>query len=168
MFLSSLSVSWIFNTYLASVDRQDLQKEILTTAILGNLRLDTVGLPKWLSLVAFAAICLEAKPEDTRAILDEMIPNNTEVWKRVKEVVAEAEGERFENEPNWEGLTEKERGLLQDMLEQVRIGYEEAKRYKMGQRRPAQNYGNWDCQPSQGFGKHVLDGDTHHLSPVKN
>lgn len=59
MFLSSLSVSWIFNAYLASVDRQDLQKEILTTAILGNLRLDTVGLPKWLSLVAFAAVCLE-------------------------------------------------------------------------------------------------------------
>ena len=62
-----------------------------------------------------------------------MIPNNTEVWKRVKEVVAEAEGERFENKLNWEGLTEKERGLLQDMLEQARIGYEEAKRYKMGQ-----------------------------------
>jgi len=139
MFLSSLSVSWIFNAYLASVDRQDLQKEILTTAILGNLRLDTVGLPKWMSLVAFAAVCLEAKAEDTRAILDEMIPNNTEVWKRVKEVVAEAEGEAFENQPNLEGLNEQEKGLLRDMLEQARIGYEEAKRYKMGQRlvRPA-------------------------------
>ena len=135
MFLSSLSVSWIFNAYLASVDRQELQKEILTTAILGNLKLYTVGLPKWMSLVTFAAVCLEAKPEDTRAILDEMIPNNTEVWKRVKEAVIE----RFENQPDSEGLDEKERGLLQDMLRHARIGYEEAKQYKMGQQRQVQN-----------------------------
>jgi hypothetical protein len=132
MFLSSLGVSWIFNAYLASVDRQDLQEEILTNAILRNPRLDTVAFPKWTSLVACAIVCLEAKPEHTRAILDKMIPNNTEVWKRVKDAVLE---ETFENQPDSEGLNKADTGLLKDMLDQVRIGYKEAKQYKMGLQR---------------------------------
>ncbi|KAG6906203.1 hypothetical protein DXG01_015242 [Tephrocybe rancida] len=140
MFLSSLGVSWMFNAYLASMDRRDLQKKILMTAILGNPRLDTVGLPKWTSLVVFAAVCLEATPEATRAILDEMIPNNTKVWERLKATVAEAQGETFVNQPNLDGLNKQEIGLLWDMLEQARIGYEEAKRYTISLRQvsPAQ------------------------------
>ncbi|CAA7264690.1 unnamed protein product [Cyclocybe aegerita] len=136
MFLSSLGISWIFNAYLASVDREDLQKRILMRVLLQKPTFRTVALPKWTSLVVFAAVYLQAKPEGTRGLLEQLIPNDTAVWRTVKSAVVEAI-ERNEDpsaivaERNLDYLDKRERGLLEDMMKQASIGYNAGKDFKL-------------------------------------
>lgn len=132
MFLSTFAVSWLYNAYLASVDREDLQKRLLINNLLQKPTVRTVRLPKWTALVTFSALVLQAG-KNTRAILDEMIPTDTHVWRIVKDTIIKSiQRNQIPNdvlpEQNLEGLDEKELGLLRDMLEQATIGLDAAKK----------------------------------------
>ena len=134
MFLSSLTVSWLFNAYLASVDKEELQRNILAHVLLNKPVIRTVRLPKRTALVVFAAVYMGTN--DPRSFLDEMIPNETAVWKLVKEIIAEAI--LTDREPDQvlaskadkeDELDKYEKGLFRDMYQQATIGYHGAKKY---------------------------------------
>jgi len=119
MFISSFAVSWLYNAYLASVDREDLQKHILVSALLQQPKTWTIRVPKYTTLAVLATLNLQVG--DARSILDAFIPNNTKVWNLVKEIVVE--GIQTENDPadivqvkDTAGFTESETNLLQDMV----------------------------------------------------
>ncbi|KAF8957833.1 hypothetical protein BDZ97DRAFT_1762594 [Flammula alnicola] len=125
MFLTSLGVSWVFNSYLASVDRDQLQMDMLLK-ILNRPKITKFYLPKWTAVVTFAAFSF--KPGTAKGILDKLIPNNTPAWRgwkgRVVEAVAtDADPKEVTpvEEPDNE-LDEEERRLLMDLLNQASIG----------------------------------------------
>ncbi|KAF8884218.1 hypothetical protein CPB84DRAFT_1734462 [Gymnopilus junonius] len=133
MFLSSFAVSWIYNAYLASLDTEALQRGILTKILLQKPVIWTIRFPKRTALVVFVAVYTDA--EDPRSFLDEMIPNNTSVWRLVKETITEAI--LTEKDPEVvvgsksqvvNELRSKDQGLVQDMLKQASIGYNAAKK----------------------------------------
>ncbi|KAF8203199.1 hypothetical protein BJ912DRAFT_346658 [Pholiota molesta] len=70
MFLCSFVVSWAFNAYLASVDRDTLQTKVLLQA-LGEPEFTKYSFDKWYKAAAFVACYLHP---DT---LEELVPNKT-------------------------------------------------------------------------------------------
>ncbi|PPQ95901.1 hypothetical protein CVT26_015587 [Gymnopilus dilepis] len=135
LFLATLGISWLFNAYLASVDNEALQTRILSEVLLHKPKTSTVRLPKRTSLVVFAALYMGTK--DPRSFLDEMIPNDTAVWKLVKETISEAiikdvdpEDILGEKSQKVAALDNFEKGLFDDMLKQASIGFRGAKEFK--------------------------------------
>ncbi|PPQ96069.1 hypothetical protein CVT26_004702 [Gymnopilus dilepis] len=136
MFLSSLAVSWLYNAYLASLDKEALQTGILTKVLLQEPKIRTIRFPKRTALVVFVAMYTRA--EEPRQFLDEMIPNDTAVWRLVKQTITEAIGE--ENDPEhllvglktdsgaFKALGARDQRLVGDMLKQAGIGYRAAQK----------------------------------------
>jgi len=130
MFLSSLGVSWIHNAYLASVDREELQVKIVMDVLLKNAHSWTIRFEKYTSLAVFAATVLQAR--DTRRVLDGFIPNDTSVWREVKERVSTGIQRNVEYSDiarlrSTEGLDETEKKLAEDMLGFASESYQAAK-----------------------------------------
>ncbi|KAI0749251.1 hypothetical protein C8Q80DRAFT_1218494 [Daedaleopsis nitida] len=134
MFITSLAVSWVYNTYLSSIDREDLQ----TTALMDILKVQDHHLSKFVlhSRTAVAVFsCLSLQPHgtgpihDPRKILDVLIPNDTNVWTRWKGLVVDKLLKRQPmqfSDADWklEVLDEEESELLQQLLEDARDAYE--------------------------------------------
>lgn len=79
IFLDTFAISRVYNAYLASVDREDLQSEVLMD-VLGRaeLRPPKVIFEKWNSVLAASAFCL--RPINIDAYLSKLIPNRTPIW----------------------------------------------------------------------------------------
>ena len=129
MFVTSLAVSWMYNTYLSSLDKEDRQTAIL----LDIMRLEDTDFKKFevesrTAMAVFSCLALTAsgKPiRNPRKLLDELIPNDTEVWERWKTLVADRlllQQSMDFTEADWkvDGLDEEERVLLQRLLEDAR------------------------------------------------
>ncbi|KAI0715797.1 hypothetical protein C8T65DRAFT_738427 [Cerioporus squamosus] len=92
MFVASLAVSWVYNTCLSSLDKEDYQTEILLDVLqLQDFNMNKFVLGSRTAMVVFS--CLSLQPNDPvhnpRKLLDELIPNDTEVWERWKTLVAQ-------------------------------------------------------------------------------
>ncbi|KAI0676020.1 hypothetical protein C8Q78DRAFT_963899 [Trametes maxima] len=83
LFLASLAISWLYNSYLSSLDIEGLQREFLFGKILRlNLRGAKYELGTRTATVVFLLLVLAHDAEEyvLRRILDELLPNDTEVW----------------------------------------------------------------------------------------
>jgi hypothetical protein len=105
MFLGSLFVSWAYNSFLCSLDREVAQREILYKQILGEPLMKKFLLPSRTAMVTFVLLVLanSSSPETTigndpssekkqnalRKQLDALLPNDTEVWQKWKEETLE-------------------------------------------------------------------------------
>ena len=135
MFVITLAFSWAYNSYLSSLDRDDLQ----TTILFDILGLDEGGSIKkyqfssWTATVVFTCLSLQPPSADklsphARKILDEMIPNDTEVWTLWKKAVAEKistnskERPKF-TKPDWnqDHLNHDEKELLRELLKDAMV-----------------------------------------------
>ncbi|KAF9071577.1 hypothetical protein BDP27DRAFT_511852 [Rhodocollybia butyracea] len=89
LFLFSLAVSWAYNSYLASLDRESLQINIISECL--NLRpvahkpVPKYDLATWTGAAVFVAYVL--RPSNCRELLDQIIPNNTTTWSKFKEEI---------------------------------------------------------------------------------
>ncbi|KAF8203198.1 hypothetical protein BJ912DRAFT_943150 [Pholiota molesta] len=83
MFLSTFVVSWSFNAYLASVDRDTLQTNVLLQA-LGKPKFTKFSFDKWYTAAAFTACYLHSD------ILEELVPNKTPAWDICRRLTREA------------------------------------------------------------------------------
>ncbi|CDO69120.1 hypothetical protein BN946_scf185042.g22 [Trametes cinnabarina] len=93
MFLSSLAVSWGYNSYLSSLDRESFQRRILVEQVL-QLRADARRKYEFgtrTAMVVYVLLVLSpAQPSEAlRKILDDLLPNETPVWNVWKSVVVE-------------------------------------------------------------------------------
>ena len=134
MFLSSLAVSWLYNAYLASLDSEALQSGILRELALHSTKLSRISFQKRTAVVVFIAVYAEA--ENPKSFLDEMIPNDTQVWRLVKNAITTAISRGrdpmvFADEnmtEDIEALPGSDAALVWEMLKQASFGFEEAQK----------------------------------------
>ena len=126
MFVISLGVSWIYNSWLSSLDKEKIQRDILLDNVLHEPVLTKYNLGTRTTMVVFVLLVLQ--PEEPVKILDELLPNDTKVWRKWKETVARRllNKEKFEFvETDWEldGFAEQERTLLQTLYGDAQTAY---------------------------------------------
>ncbi|TBU50177.1 hypothetical protein BD309DRAFT_946048 [Dichomitus squalens] len=105
MFLSSLGVSWLYNSFLSSLDKRSIQRRILFKDVLGNPRTYKYVLPTRTAMAVFVLLVLarprepssqtetpvaygektalsspRAEQEPLGNLLNDLLPNDTEVW----------------------------------------------------------------------------------------
>ena len=135
LFVATLAFSWVYNSYLSSLDREDIQ----TTILFNILGLDKRGsikkyqLSSWTATTVFTYLSLQprdpqARVQHPRRILDEMIPNDTEVWRVWKEKVAEKISTRQRVEftkRDWDldRLNADEKKLLRELLKDAMVAW---------------------------------------------
>ncbi|CCM02456.1 uncharacterized protein FIBRA_04555 [Fibroporia radiculosa] len=176
MFVASLAVSWGYNSWLSSLDKESIQREILMKKILDEPEIRSYSITTRTTMAVLVCLFLldfdprEAsleterisqvdtlaseiekkrnlpawqdgpeteKPQrisskDAQKILEDLIPNDTEVWRRFRRGIADqiAEGRaRFElPERDSQDLVENDGKLLRTLwgdAEAARVGYAE-------------------------------------------
>ncbi|KAI1797110.1 hypothetical protein LXA43DRAFT_502828 [Ganoderma leucocontextum] len=139
MFVASLATSWAYNTYLSSIDREDIQTEILVDDVL-RLKRDSTRkfeFGTWTAMSVFACLALQpSEPlRNPRRLLDGLIPNDTEVWELWKAAVVQKlvklEPLKF-TASDWAvtGLEDEERELLQTLLKDAEVAYDVWSRWR--------------------------------------
>ena len=93
MFIATVFASWIYNTFLSAIDRDELQMYILMKELQleEKAHMHKYELNTFTATVAFTCFVLAAANplKDPLVFLDAMLPNNTEVWKVWKGKMAE-------------------------------------------------------------------------------
>ena len=98
MFLTSLAISWLYNSYLSSLDKESIQRRILVNTILQKPDMRKYRLGTRTTMVVFVLLVLasrdtpgrtQVEPRNLRTMLNDLLPNDTEVWNRWKEVLKE-------------------------------------------------------------------------------
>ncbi|KAL4076419.1 hypothetical protein J3A83DRAFT_2203805 [Scleroderma citrinum] len=84
MFVLSLSVSWLYNLWLWSFDRDKVQRDILMD-VLGTPTLRKFVLGTRTSMVVFVLLALN--PSDPKSIMDDLLPSDTRAWQKWKTTV---------------------------------------------------------------------------------
>ncbi len=147
MFVASLATSWAYNTFLSSLDREDIQTEILVDDVLqlkrSSVRKFEFG--TWTAMSVFACLALQLNLNEPlrkpRKLLDGLIPNDTEVWELWKAAVVEkltkAEPLKF-TASDWgvKGLDGGEQELLQTLLKDAEVAYDVWSRWRTTARSP--------------------------------
>ncbi|KAI0747797.1 hypothetical protein C8Q80DRAFT_1168534 [Daedaleopsis nitida] len=88
MFLSSLAVSWCYNSYLSSLDKESIQRRILFQQVLNSPVMRKYKLGTRTIMAVFVLLVLSpADDQSLRTILDDLLPNETRVWRLWKDTV---------------------------------------------------------------------------------
>lgn len=126
MFVSSLAVSWVYNSWLSSLDKEKIQRDILLNSVLEKPVLTKCVLGTHTTMVVFTLLVLQ--PEEPNKILDELLPNDTKVWRRWKETIVRRLVNREKLEfvdTDWElnGFSQQERSLLETLYGDTQAAY---------------------------------------------
>ncbi|KAG8811551.1 hypothetical protein FRC18_003415 [Serendipita sp. 400] len=116
MFLATFVCSWMYNCYLSSIDKEEVQRSILKSKILKiedpDVRRYTFA--KRTAAVVFLLLVLQS--HDKEVILNELLPNNTDIWKTWKGNVLQQLREREESESlSNNGSNGEDGNLLNDL-----------------------------------------------------
>ncbi|KAI0807064.1 hypothetical protein C8Q74DRAFT_1225613 [Fomes fomentarius] len=135
MFLTSLAVSWCYNSYLASLDKESIQRDILVQQVLRSPRMRKYKLGTRTIMVVFVLLVLSpADDEALRKVLDDLLPNETRVWHLWKDMVLHricilhqdrlAAAEAFDFDMSGtDGFNEGDRTLLKTLYNDARTAY---------------------------------------------
>ncbi|KAF9232788.1 hypothetical protein BU15DRAFT_54634 [Melanogaster broomeanus] len=127
MFVISLAVSWAYNSWLSSLDKEKIQREILVNNVLEKPKLTKYFLGTRTSMVVFVLLVLQ--PEDPNKILNELLPNDTKVWNKWKSTITDLlrNNEQFDfGVTDWDldGFTTQEKTLLETLLKDAQSAYD--------------------------------------------
>jgi hypothetical protein len=123
MFLSTLFVSWVYNSALCSLDQEGAQTTILKDQVLCNLSMKKFILQCTTSMVVFILLVVagreQSDEQSLRRILDDLIPNDTAVWRLWKHIVLPriAHPSRSAELRNWDSLYQIPRDERAEPLE---------------------------------------------------
>ncbi|EJF58592.1 hypothetical protein DICSQDRAFT_90406 [Dichomitus squalens LYAD-421 SS1] len=147
LFVATLAVSWAYNTFLSSIDREDIQTTILVDDIL-KLEQDHIKkfeFGNWTAMSVFACLALQPDANDPlrkpRKLLDGLIPNDTEVWecwkaKMVQKLSSNAPWTFTSADWELKELDEEEQELLETLLKDAEVAYGVWSRWRAGRRSP--------------------------------
>jgi hypothetical protein len=85
MFLTSLVVSWAYNSWLSSLDKAEIQRRLLLDVVLKRPSMTKYMLGTRTTMAVFVLLALD--PSDPAKVLDDILPNDTKVWRRWKSIV---------------------------------------------------------------------------------
>ncbi|OBZ75302.1 hypothetical protein A0H81_04688 [Grifola frondosa] len=128
MFISSLAVSWAYNSYLASFNMEKVQRDILVKDV---LRLDKQSMRKFelgtrTTAVVFTMLVL--RPINIEEQLVHLLPNKTRVWTRWRETISRMIAVTDVDKPlNFDQIESRVYdGLDEDEMELLRTLYRDA------------------------------------------
>jgi hypothetical protein len=124
MFLGSLAVSWVYNCYLSSTDREKLQREMLRKIVLPQMKLTKYRLGTRTTMVVFVLLVL--RPSNLEKLLNALLPNDTNTWNIWKRVVLEKmEGKKplSFDDGDHEGVDSREKELLENLYQDAEAAY---------------------------------------------
>ncbi|KAF8123758.1 hypothetical protein EV363DRAFT_1179059 [Boletus edulis] len=134
MFLTSLGVSALYNAWLSSSDEDKIHRKLLFGGVLENPTLTKYTLGTRTAAVVFILLVLQL--QDPTKLLDELLPNDTKVWKQWKTVILEqlrnCRDNSFLSESKLgdvDGFTQQEQGLLNLLYDDARAAYNGYKDY---------------------------------------
>ncbi|KAK7441780.1 hypothetical protein VKT23_009198 [Stygiomarasmius scandens] len=135
LFLCSFGVSFLYNTYLSSIDKEDLQRDALGNSVwnVDEDKIRSYVFQNWTMMAISMLYVLQpdAKGGVAKQLLDRLLPNRTQEWEEFKKEVLEAyakggtlDWEKFEKElqeyaeerklPSWE-VSDKQRTVVKNM-----------------------------------------------------
>ncbi|KAG9317856.1 hypothetical protein JVU11DRAFT_2083 [Chiua virens] len=128
MFLTSLGVSALYNTWLSSLDKDNIHRKLLFDKVLENPTFAKYTLGTRTTAVVFMLLVLRL--QDATTLLDELLPNDTKVWKQWKATIL-GQLRRPSDKPflddttadSLEGFTEQEKALLELLYDDARAAY---------------------------------------------
>ncbi|KAI6119555.1 hypothetical protein EDD16DRAFT_1519383 [Pisolithus croceorrhizus] len=126
MFVVSVAVSWLYNLWLWSTDKEKVQRVLLMN-ILHNPPLAKYILGTRTSMVIFVLLALDM--DDPADIMNFLLPPNTKAWQMWKEAVIDRlrNHEKFEfNASDWDdsSLSDQERQMLETLFRDAQCAYE--------------------------------------------
>ena len=126
MFVASLGVSWMYNSWLSSLDKEKIQRDILLNSVLEKPVLTKYIFGTRTTMVAFVLLVLQ--PEEPSKVLNELLPNDTKVWRQWKETIVRRllKKEKLEfADADWEleGFDRQERSLLETLYGDAQAAY---------------------------------------------
>ncbi|KIK25139.1 hypothetical protein PISMIDRAFT_9732 [Pisolithus microcarpus 441] len=138
MFLISLAVSWSFNMWLSSVDKEDVRNEIFSK-VLGEPSLIKFTFRNRVSAVVFLLLALSYDHRSPgnlgrlKKIMDTLLPTDAEVWEIWKETVLRKL--RSGQELQFEGsdhsdLSRRDETLLKTFLKDAEAAYTAFKNHR--------------------------------------
>jgi hypothetical protein len=127
MFVASLGVSWAYNSWLSSLDKEMIQREILINNVLEKPKLTKYLLGTRTTMVVFVLLVLQ--PEEPTKLLNELLPNDTKVWMKWKSTITERLLNKEElhfttTDWNHSGFTTDEKNLLETLLKDAQSAYD--------------------------------------------
>ncbi|KAG2033635.1 hypothetical protein BDR03DRAFT_1071931 [Suillus americanus] len=144
MFLTSFAVSWAYNLFLSSMDKEYLQEELLAQALnLSEDHMKTYKLGTRTTAAVFACLALQpnCEPEEwekrgfkPHEILRQFIPNDTHVWAVWRDQVLEqmrsskSSLELFDLQAcgnRIAAFNDADKNLLSDLLSDARTAYQQ-------------------------------------------
>ncbi|KAI0331813.1 hypothetical protein GY45DRAFT_1215991, partial [Cubamyces sp. BRFM 1775] len=86
LFVATLGISWLYNAYLSSLDKEDIQTEIVLDVLhLRESDMQKFRLGTRTAMAVFTALSLRS-PRPMK-LLDALLPNDTPVWQRWKGIL---------------------------------------------------------------------------------
>ncbi|THU96850.1 hypothetical protein K435DRAFT_722369 [Dendrothele bispora CBS 962.96] len=88
MFLTTFAVSWLYNAYLSSFDKEEMQRKVLLKPNVLNIdgKRQRYVFGTRTAMAVFVMFALQ--PSNPRSLLDHLIPNNTNIWNTFKDQLA--------------------------------------------------------------------------------
>ncbi|KAG6329545.1 hypothetical protein ID866_9545 [Astraeus odoratus] len=134
MFVTSLAVSWAYNLWLSAFDKEAIQRSILMGNVLRRPILTRYELGTRTSVAVFVLLFLQA--EEAEKIMDVLVPNDTQVWRKFKSsVVARIRSEKefdFDlSELDSAQFTIQERSLLKTLFNDAKDAYRGFQQYRV-------------------------------------
>ncbi|KAF8549364.1 hypothetical protein OG21DRAFT_603744 [Imleria badia] len=127
MFLTSLGVSALYNAWLSSLDKEKIHWKLVFERVFKSPTLTKYILGTRTTAAVFMLLAFQ--PEDPTGLLNELLPNDTKVWKQWKATILERlrhPHDQFSSESeigDLDGFTEQERHLLGLLYEDARAAY---------------------------------------------
>lgn len=134
MFLSSLAASWMYNSFLSSLDKENIQRRILMETVLRQPIMYKYELGTRTTMVVFVMLVLSYSQKMDRdallKVLNDLIPNDTRVWRSFKDTIV-SEIERWDGSgedpafqlPESNGLNETEVELSKNLYIDAQTAY---------------------------------------------
>lgn len=126
MFVTSLGVSWAYNLWLSSINKERIQRDILMKKVLRRPQLTKYVLGTRTSTVVFVLLMLQ--PEDPKKMINSLLPNDTRAWRKWKDAIVshikDAKGFEFDRS-DWDdaSFTEGDRQLLSVLFQDAQDAY---------------------------------------------
>lgn len=126
MFVISLVVSWAYNVWLSSFDKEKIQRDLLINEVLQQPKLHKYVLGTRTSMAVF--VLLACGSQKVEQLMDDLLPNNTKVWMQWKASVINRlrEGGNLVFQPSdWAdpSLSGEERALLETLYKDAQSAY---------------------------------------------
>ncbi|KAG2354818.1 hypothetical protein BDR07DRAFT_1428293 [Suillus spraguei] len=127
MFITSLTVSWAYNSWLSSLDKGEIQRRLLLDVVLKRPLMTKYMLGTRTTMAVFVLLALN--PSDPVKILDDILPNDTKVWRKWKSIILSRlrDGEKMHfQSADWDGggFDGSETMLLKTLLGDAQAAYD--------------------------------------------